>query len=640
MLETEVSRVPSIPPSSTDRGWGICQHLSFAVIAVYLYTLMEWVFFISKPSFMDLLSWQAKLQVLFVSTVPWVLIVVPVSFIGFWFGTILPRRWQHSGYCNLGVLGGAGILTVLTVLLIDNFTWTLFRKGIASTENYQPAVYLAAVLLGFTVSVLWFSRVSHTGNYRRILPWIAASCLLVSALFMLAGVYRGNSFGEQSRVVADHVLPNIVFFAADGVDAEDLLAYGSEKQLTPYLDTLLEESLVAASAFTNASRTTGATTAMLTGRYPTSTKVLFPPHVLIGENSFRHLPAILRGLGYRQSQESVRYYADSHDLNMRQAFNVANNRKITDPVTFMSPSLAMGLGSGIHFVEILVQRVVDRALHLTGARPMQRVYEAMTATTSTAVYGVTDSDRTSRVIEFILESDQPFFSHIHLMGTHCCEFRPEIRKFSAGHQQRTQANQGDYYYDAVLDSDRELERLVETLKTTGKWDNTILVYSSDHNREWGVRNRVPLIIRFPGASHNGVVKENSSLLDIAPTILAYLGIAKPEFMEGRSLLSGDLNPMEPLFSVGGMQREHFQSKTDRLSRLVGDGPPLYGLTTMVMIVCQRWYSLDTANGVLKQGLVRHHPHPCDGPFPDNDKARQLIKNHLNQRGFVLNDSNN
>ena len=106
-------------------------------------------------------------------------------------------------------------------------------------------------------------------------------------------------------------------------------------------------------------------------------------------------------------------------------------------------------------------------------------------------------------------------------------------------------------------------------------------------------------------------------------------------MEGRSLISDDLDPMQALFSVGGMNREHFDGKSDRLSRLVGDGPPLYGLASMVMIVCQHWYSLDPAEGTIKQGTVRHHPSPCNETFPDTVNARSMIANHLTQRGFKL-----
>jgi len=625
-----------LPDTVANRGWATPHYLSLAVVSVYAYTLMEWLFYVTKPSFMDLLQWQEKLQILFVSPLPWVFIALLTTVIGLLVGALLPRRWKSSGYANLGVLGGAAILTVLAILVIENFTWTLFKYGIASTKNYQPAIYLGLILPGFTAILLWLSRMAHTGRYRRFVGWIATVCLLVSAFFVFSAVNLGSSFGKQIRKEAAADLPNILFFAADGVNADHLAVYGAGVQLTPYLDSLVEDSLVMASAFSNASRTTGATTSMLTGRYPTTTKVLFPPHALVGESSFRHLPAILRGLGYRQNQQTVRYYADSFDLNMRLAFDSANNRVIHDPFIHMPPSLAMGLGSGIHFAEILWQRVQERALHLAGVKPMSQVYKAVTE--SAAVYGVSDTDRSDRAIKFMLESDQPFFAHVHLMGPHCCEFKPHIRKFSAGHQKRVRENETDYYYDTVLDSDHELERIVEALKAGGKWDNTVLVYSSDHNKFWGVKKRVPLIMRFPDSGQKGMVKENSSLLDIAPTILDYLGIEKPAFMEGRSLIGDHLDPMEPLFSVGGMNREHFQSETDRLSRLVGEGPPLYGIASMVMIVCQRWYSLDPGDGTVKQGQIPHHPFPCNATFPETDRARQMIGSHLTQRGFILDDN--
>jgi len=634
--DTIASGTPSESPTLSNRGWATPHYLSLAVVSVYVYALMEWLFYVTKPSFMDLLQWQEKLQILFVSPLPWVLIALLVTIMGLAVGALLPRRWKPGGYAKLGVLGGTAILTVLAILIIDNFTWTLFKYGIASTKNYQLFIYLGLILLGFTAIMLWLSRMAHAGRNRRLVVWIATVCLLASAFFVFNAVNLGSSYGEQIRTDAATDLPNILFFAADGINADHLAVYGAENQLTPYLDTLLDDSLVMASAFSNASRTTGATTAMLTGRYPTTTKVLFPPHALVGESSFRHLPAILHNLGYRQNQQTVRYYADSFDLNMRLAFDSANNRVINDPFIYLPPSLTMGLGSDIHFSEILWQRVQERTVHLAGIKPMSQVYKAVTE--SPAVYGVSDTDRSDRAIEFMLESDQPFFAHVHLMGPHCCEFKPHIRKFSAGHQKRVRENERDYYYDTVLDSDHELERIVEALKAAGKWDKTILVYSSDHNKFWEVTKRVPLIMRFPDDGHKGMVKENSSLLDIAPTILDYLGIEKPGFMEGRSLIGDNLDPMEPLFSVGGMNREHFDSKTDRLSRLVGDGPPLYGLANMVMIVCQRWYSLEPGDGTVKQGSVLHHPFPCDEPLPEIDRARQMISSHLTQRGFILDDN--
>jgi len=617
-----------------DGGWGITHFFSFAVLAAYFYTLMEWLFFITKPSFLDLLPWSARVQVLFVSAIPGALVVVLLSVTGLASTRLLTQFGANGSHHKTAIAGGVAILTMTVMLMIDNFTWTLFRYGIATARDYQSLLYLVSACLLFMALMFRISRVAHAGSYRRILTWTTVICLSVSVGFVLGALNKGAAFTRQTGSVYERDLPNILFFAADGIDAKNLAVYGYDRYTTPFADTLLSESLIVSSAFTNASRTTGAIMSMLTGRYPATTKVLFPPHALIGEHSFRHLPAILRGLGYRQIQESVRYYADSHDMNMRQAFDESNGRDINDPFNFFPSPIVLGLGSELHFIEKLWDRVKARVLHLTSIKKMDRVYEAVTQ--SAMVYGTPDKDRIDRVIQFATESNRPFFAHIHLMESHCCRpFKPRYRHFSNDHSKQSKENRTDYYDDVILDSDRELGRLVAALKDLGKWENTVLVYSSDHNIEWEVRHRIPLIMRFPGGRHRGTFGENASLLDVAPTILDYLAISKPDFMEGESLLSSANNPMDPIFSIGKLQRTHFHREGERLSRLVGEGPPLYGLTSLVMTICHRWYSLDINDSRVREGLVRHHPNPCKGPFPDDMAARRMMENHLKDRNFLL-----
>jgi hypothetical protein len=107
-------------------------------------------------------------------------------------------------------------------------------------------------------------------------------------------------------------------------------------------------------------------------------------------------------------------------------------------------------------------------------------------------------------------------------------------------------------------------------------------------------------------------------------------------MEGKSLLGDNLDTMRPVFSIGGVTREVLRTKKDTVSRLVGSGPPLYGMKTMQLTVCDRWYSLVLATGRTRAGKVPNHPRPCDdGQVPTRTKARDMIVQHLTQRGFVV-----
>ena len=100
------------------------------------------------------------------------------------------------------------------------------------------------------------------------------------------------------------------------------------------------------------------------------------------------------------------------------------------------------------------------------------------------------------------------------------------------------------YYQSTSRVDQGLGRLVEILKKTGKWENTLILFTSDHGMafaggkttvyEGGLR--VPFVVRNPyqkerGTTNNAMV----SFVDIVPTLLDFAGgydaknrAAKPE----------------------------------------------------------------------------------------------------------------
>lgn len=126
------------------------------------------------------------------------------------------------------------------------------------------------------------------------------------------------------------------------------------------------------------------------------------------------------------------------------------------------------------------------------------------------------------------------------------------------------AEDGEYLkalYDAEIHStDRELRQVVKMLESSGEFENTVLVITSDHGEEFldhgGLRHgywlyeenlHVPLILRAPGLE-GGRVDAPVEHLDIAPTILDLLSIPIPSQFQGRSfvpLLRGEDLPRLP-----------------------------------------------------------------------------------------------
>jgi len=107
----------------------------------------------------------------------------------------------------------------------------------------------------------------------------------------------------------------------------------------------------------------------------------------------------------------------------------------------------------------------------------------------------------------------------------------------------------DYAAEAEY-NDREIGRLLDYLKQKGLMDNTIIVFMSDHGEELSEHGmvghinylytqsiQVPLIIRDPDSDHKALrVDRLARIVDIAPTILDMVGLHKPTYMQGRTLL--------------------------------------------------------------------------------------------------------
>jgi len=112
----------------------------------------------------------------------------------------------------------------------------------------------------------------------------------------------------------------------------------------------------------------------------------------------------------------------------------------------------------------------------------------------------------------------------------------------------TQAN----YWGMITELDTSLGLLFDALKASGQWENTLIVFSSDHGEYLGDHYlggkgqfydgtmRVPLIVRDPSAEAD--VTRGQQLdgfvesIDHAPTILDYLDIAIPDRFQGTSVL--------------------------------------------------------------------------------------------------------
>ena len=109
---------------------------------------------------------------------------------------------------------------------------------------------------------------------------------------------------------------------------------------------------------------------------------------------------------------------------------------------------------------------------------------------------------------------------------------PEVRKELA------------LYYSSVRRADDCLNEVLKALKKSGEWNNTMLIFLSDHGMPlpfaktqlYHHSTRTPLMVRIPGVTGNGKVEKRHmvSVVDLLPTVMDALQVNQPPRLDGRS----------------------------------------------------------------------------------------------------------
>lgn len=187
------------------------------------------------------------------------------------------------------------------------------------------------------------------------------------------------------------------------------------------------------------------------------------------------------------------------------------------------------------------------------------------------------------------------------------------------------------YISAINRLDYNVGRLVDKLKELGIYDDTIIIYTSDHGAHFKTRNpeykrschesasRTPLIIKGGGFEAGRIEKRLSSLIDLPPTMLSMAGIDIPENYMGVDLTK-QINAPDKKRDCVFMQISESQCgraiRTDRFKYAVRDLSPV-GYAHHSSKVYFEDYLYDLQNDPIeKHNLVKN---------PKYSKIRQELK---------------
>jgi glucan phosphoethanolaminetransferase (alkaline phosphatase superfamily) len=642
--------------------WGFLFLITLA--ACFLFIFNEWLFLVTKPSFLNSLGLAQQLNILLATVVILAglcfLCLLPLVLLSL----LTPLRRYKKPIMLAGIWLPAVIAAVLALMMLDNFTYTIFRFGIVSTVGWSRALYC----LGFIfVVVLCFRRMRRSldaqsqriGNtvikpltlFSLVMPVFLFSFFSMVNLNKTSGLAISAAGGSgpetqsaQPRVAQAAVAqaavagsrPHIFLITSDGVDASHMSVYGYGRETTPRIAEIANEALIAEYAFPNAATSTGSIISIYTGKYPSETRVLYPPDILKGENSYEHLLGILRSLGYRTVQITMPHYLDVSELNLLDGFDEVRTSSLlrrADHSKYLFAMLNYMPTENALFVDEIFKRVADRMRHIFFLKKMVNPYDIVTDMADP----LQDDERFHALRQEIQKLQQPLFVHVHLVCTHGEKFNIKRQVFSAGQAVASQEPwDDDFYDDSIREADHYVGEFADALKNLGLLEQSILIIGSDHGQQWNPLHRIPLIIRFPGGQYAGRILANVQNLDIAPTVLDYMDIEQPDWMRGESLITGAL-ANRPIFSFYPVAHDQMTEDGLIISK-ENMQPPFYQFGGMTMIYCQRFYRLHLSSLRWEAGNVEGGLGNClTGSEITDAEAFQLMVAHLQEYGFDIAD---
>lgn len=343
------------------------------------------------------------------------------------------------------------------------------------------------------------------------------------------------------RAVGRDDRPPIVLVSLDTVRADRLGCYGGDPAISTHIDALAADGLLFTQAESVSSYTLPSHASIMTGQFP----ALHGATDVTDALDTDHSPLLARTLaraGYVTAAFTGGGYVNAH-FGFAQGF---------DRYAMNDPVLAYDTLRG--------RQILDKR-DAVGELDRLRRYRASTV----ADWIARQPDGSPYLLflhTYVAHNYAPSREWLERLGLPAKEgeqepLRPAARNaFNRGDRSRHDEVSDAYvpYYDATIGmADAFVGRVVAALEEAGRYDDAMIVVTSDHGEELGehgyfghgrsvyrANTHVPLIVKLPaGRALTGVVDEPVSLVDVAPWILDVAGLEPDPRMGVRTALGPD-----------------------------------------------------------------------------------------------------
>ena len=352
--------------------------------------------------------------------------------------------------------------------------------------------------------------------------------------------------------------PNILLVMSDQHNPHILGCEGDPVVMTPNIDKIAESGIRFSSLYCPSPLCVPSRMGFLTGQYPSDVGIYRNPSVLSSQ-----IPTFVHGMrqaGYEtalcgrmhfaKGSDQLhgfekRLYGDCFDF-VTQPLRGGGFHKTTGQTRYAAEIAGYGNSGYTRYDE----EVAERACSFLGSRSTDHPPFLM-------VVGyiqphnplVCGRELFEHYMEELPVPDSPPEGYLNALHPAIRLWRERRRVDELSVDQRRRARAA--YFGLVTQTDREVGKVLDCLRTSGLEDDTIVIYTSDHgdmcdeqHGMWWKSNyfegsaRVPFLVSFPKAFHRGkTVDIVASLIDVGPTLLDITGCEPLPDAAGRSFAS-------------------------------------------------------------------------------------------------------
>lgn len=453
---------------------------------------------------------------------------------------------------------------IIPIILVETLLIIIIQKFVATPVLILYGAYMVLVLL--TIGAIYYISAEKL----RALSVLTATMLLIvlgGPLAVILNQYIGDS-SPRSEIKSNFNpsgsgIKHVILITVDTLRADVLSSYGSQNVQTPNIDGLSADGVLFKNAYSSAPWTLPAFSSIMTG-LPPGTHLTNKASSKLPDK-FNTIAEYMTGSGY-YTGAIVRNLFLNPDYNLDQGFDdYYHYPKFNKYVRSFGTALMLSALNKKLFEDVSTEDITDKAIHWLGKHKGENFFLWIHYFDPHQPYAPPE--------KYIADSSEPP-SRIGLKFNGAGSIRSGHFAPTASERQWIKE-----LYDAeVRYVDENLGRLFEYLKESGLYEDSLIIFTSDHGEEFwdhgGFEHghalyneviQVPLIIKISGASQPREENTRVSTQSLKRTILDAIGIE----YESERLIAGTLYPLldnsgnnikeEPLVSTALLYYEDKES---------------------------------------------------------------------------------